>query len=208
MIFVGKLFGVSKDFETNKYLITFLMDEGNLSFLDEIKDKSLKITAVLFKSKRSKNANALLWECISKIAKAKRMDKWDVYLDILKHYGKYTYIVVRPNAVEGLKKIWREVEVIGDVDCNGQLGTQCLCFYGSSTYDVAEFNDLLQSVFAEMEGMGLESPTQEELKRSLDEWNQYCKKNENVSSAEGKESQIATIVVVAHLTERTLKKTD
>lgn len=184
MIFVGKLFGVSKDFETNKYLITFLMDEGNLSFLDEIKDKSLKITAVLFKSKRSKNANALLWECISKIAKAKRMDKWDVYLDILKHYGKYTYIVVRPNAVEGLKKIWREVEVIGDVDCNGQLGTQCLCFYGSSTYDVAEFNDLLQSVFAEMEGMGLESPTQEELKRSLDEWNQYCKKKNGASSVE------------------------
>ncbi len=184
MIFVGKLFGVSKDFETNKYLITFLMDEGNLSFLDEIKDKSLKITAVLFKSKRSKNANALLWECISKISKVKRMDKWDVYLDILKHYGKYTYIVVRPNAVEGLKKIWREVEVIGDVDCNGQLGTQCLCFYGSSTYDVAEFNDLLQSVFAEMEGMGLESPTQEELKRSLDEWNQYCKKKNGASSVE------------------------
>ena len=91
MIFVGKLFGVSKDFETNKYLITFLMDEGNLSFLDDIKDKTLKITASIFKKKRSKNANALLWECIGKIAKAKRLDKWVVYLDILKHYGKYTY---------------------------------------------------------------------------------------------------------------------
>lgn len=192
MIFVGKLFGVSKDFETNKYLITFLMDDGNLSFLDEIKDKSLKITASIFKKKRSKNANALLWECIGKIAKAKRLDKWVVYLDILKHYGKYTYGVFKPAAVEGLKKIWREVEVIGEVEVyseNGiNTGVQCLLYYGSSTYDVQEFNDLLQCVFAEMDGMGIESPTQEELKRSLDEWNRYCKKKNGVSSAEEPEN--------------------
>ena len=100
MNFIGKLHGVSKDFETNKYLITFLMEEGNLSFLDDIKDKTLKITATLFKSKRSKNANALLWECIGQIARAKRQDKWAVYLDVLKHYGISSYVCVKPEAVK------------------------------------------------------------------------------------------------------------
>ena len=182
MNFIGKLFGVSKDFETNKYLITFLMDEGNLAFLDDIKDKTLKVTAVLFKSKRSKNANALLWDCIGKISIAKRMKKWDVYLDLLRSYGVHVYGIFKPNAVEGLKKIWREVEVIGEVEVSGEngksIGIQCLLYKGTSHYDVAEFNEFLQCVFAEMEGMDLETPTQKELQRSLDEWNRLCKRTE------------------------------
>ena len=180
MKFIGKLHGVSKDFTTNKYLITFIMDEGQISFIDDIKDKVLKITADLFKTKRSKNANALLWECIGQMARAKKQDKWAVYLDILKHYGLSTYVCVKPEAVKGLKKVWREVEEIGELEINGKKAMQCLCYYGSSTYDVAEFNNLLECVFAEMEGMGLETPTQKELQRSLEEWNRYCKKTGNV----------------------------
>lgn len=176
MKFTGKLFGVSKDFESNKYIISFMMEEGQISFIDEIKDKTLKITAELFKSKRSKNANALLWECIGQIAKAKRQDKWIVYLDILKHYGISTYVCVKPEAVNSLKKIWREVEEIGELEINGKKAMQCLCYYGSSTYDTKEFSDLLECVFVEMESMGLETPTQKELQRSLDEWNRCCKK--------------------------------
>lgn len=182
MKFIGKLFGVSKDFETNKYIISFLMDEGNLSFLDEIKEKTLKISADIFKSKRSKNANALLWECIGQMARVKKQDKWVVYLDVLKHYGISCYVCVKPEAVKGLKKIWREVEEIGELEINGKKAMQCLCYYGSSTYDTKEFSDLLECVFAEMEGMGLETPTQKELQRSLDEWNRYCKKTENSAS--------------------------
>ena len=193
MKFIGKLHGVSKDYETNKYLITFIMDDGAVAALDNIKDKALKITAELFKSKRSKNANALLWDCIGQIAKAKRQDKWVVYLDILKHYGKYTYGIFKKNdsLVQNLKKIWREVEVIGDVEVNGKNGTQpgvqCLLYYGSSTYDTQEFNELLQCVFAEMEGMGLETPTQQELQRSLEEWEQ-CRKKSNVTCVEDTDS--------------------
>lgn len=176
MKFYGKLFGISKDFETNKYIISFLMNEGNLSFIDEIKDKALTVSANVFKKNRSNNANRLLWECIGQMAKAKKMDKWDVYLDALKHYGKYTYGVFRPQAVPDLKRIWREVEVIGEVECNGQTGIQCLLYYGSSTYDTKEFAAFLDCIFAEMEGMGLETPTQKELQRSLEEWEKLQKK--------------------------------
>lgn len=182
MKFIGKLFGVSRDFNTNKYLITFLMDEGQISFIDDIREKTLKISADIFKSKRSKNANALLWECIGQIARAKRLDKWDVYLDILKHYGISCYVCVKPEAVAGLKKVWREVEEIGELNINGKKAMQCLCYYGSSTYDTKEFSDLLECVFAEMEGMGLETPTQQELQRSLELWNQYCKKTSKDAS--------------------------
>ena len=42
----------------------------------------------------------------------------------------------------------------------------------------------MQCVFAEMDGMGLQSPTQMELQRSLEEWNRYCKKNADALYAE------------------------
>ena len=84
--------------------------------------------------------------------------------------------------LEGLKKIWREVEVIGEVEVSSEngksKGIQCLLYKGTSHYDVAEFNEFLQCVFAEMEGMDLVTPTQNELLRSLDEWNRLCKRTD------------------------------
>lgn len=187
MKFIGKFVNASKDIN-GKWLITFTIEDGSIEVIDTIKDKLLTINAVIHNEKRSKNANALLWECIGKIARAKRMDKWLVYLDILKHYGISSYVCVKPEAVEGLKRIWREIEVIGDLEINGKKATQCLCYYGSSTYNVQEFNDLLNCVFAEMDSMGLESPTQTELKRSLEAWNQYCKKKSDATCAEDTDS--------------------
>ncbi len=183
MKFIGKFFNASKNMD-NKWLITFEMEDGNLEVINTIKDKLLTISASVHSEKRSKNANALLWECIGKIARAKRQDKWVVYLDILKHYGISSYVCVKPEAVESLKKIWREIEVIGDLEINGKPAIQCLCYYGSSTYNVQEFNNLLECVFAEMDAMGLESPTQTELKRSLEEWNRYCSKKNDATCAE------------------------
>ena len=53
-----------------------------------------------YKEKRSLNANALLWRCLGEMASALHTDKWDVYLQMLKRYGTYTYICVKPKAVE------------------------------------------------------------------------------------------------------------
>ena len=187
MKFIGKFVNASKDIN-GKWLITFTIEDGSIEVIDTIKDKLLTINAVIHNEKRSKNANALLWECIGKIARAKKQDKWLVYLDILKHYGISSYVCVKPEAVDSLRKIWREIEVIGDLEINGKKATQCLCYYGSSTYNVQEFNDLLNCVFAEMDGMGLESPTQTELKRSLEAWNQLCKKKSDATYAEDTDS--------------------
>lgn len=122
------------------------------------------------KEKRSLNANALLWECLGKIAKAINQDKWKIYLEMLKRYGKYTYICVKPSVVEAIKKQWRETEELGEVTINGQKAIQLLCYFGSSTYNTKEFSILLDGVISEMEEMGLKTPMQEELERSLEIW--------------------------------------
>lgn len=122
------------------------------------------------REKRSRNANALLWACLGDIAREIGSDKWDVYLQMLKRYGTYTYICVKPKAVEAVKKQWRESEEIGKVMINGEEAVQMLCYYGSSTYNTKEFSALLTGVISEMQEMGLMTPSDHELEKALEQW--------------------------------------
>ena len=136
--------------------------------IEKLKDKPIEIKAM--RRHRTLDANALLWACIGDIAKAIMADKWDVYLTMLRRYGQYTYVCVKPDAVEMVKRQWRETEVIGDYLVNGQKAVQMLCYYGSSTYDTKAFSALLDGVISEMVEMGLTPPDRGEMKRTLEEW--------------------------------------
>ena len=97
-------------------------------------------------------------------------DKWDIYLQMLKRYGKYTYICVTPNVVDAMKAQWRECEIVGDIKINGKDAVQMLCYFGSSTYNTKEFSTLLEGVISEMREMGLQTPPTKEMRRALEEW--------------------------------------
>jgi len=174
MDFTGKFLNIKKDWETDQFQITFSVNEPSaIGEIFRIKEcKKLKIRAVQYRKKRSLDANALLWHCLGEIATALRADKWDVYLQMLKRYGHYTYILAKPNAVEGVKEQWRESEVIGEVNVNGQKSVQMLCYFGSSTYNTKEFSVLLDGVISEMKEMGLEVPMPKDIERALEKWEQ------------------------------------
>lgn len=173
MKFAGKVAGITRDFLTRKYMVTFETTEDITSQFDDIRDKDLTIEAKKYRKGRSKDANALLWACLGDIAAALRADKWDIYLQMLKMYGKYTYIIVKPEVVETMKAQWRECEVIGDIKVNGRDAKQMLCYFGSSTYDVQEFSVLLDGVISEMKEMNIPAPTSAEMKRSLELWEKH-----------------------------------
>lgn len=170
----GRIQNIAKDWNSGRFLITFEVNEktvaGEIESLNSC-DK-LSIIAKPWKKKRSLDANALLWLCLGRIAESMKppADKWDVYLLMLKRYGKYTYICVKENVVEAVKAQWRECEVIGDIEINGQKAVQMLCYFGSSTLDSKEFSVLLDGVISEMEQMGLQTPTSEDMRRALESW--------------------------------------
>lgn len=172
----GKIQNVSQDWLTGKFHITFEINEPSaINEIDKIKDcEKLSIKAVKHRERRSLDANALLWHCIGMIASSFETpaDKWDIYLQMLKRYGKFTYICVKPNVVDAVKSQWRECEVIGNVAINGKEAVQMLCYFGSSTYDTKEFSVLLDGVISEMKEIGLETPTSEDMRRALDKWGQ------------------------------------
>ena len=172
MEFTGKVEGVVKNWSTNQYQITFSVNEESaIEQIDNImKCDKLSIKATKYRKKRSLDANGLLWLCLGRIASNLRTDKWDVYLEMLKRYGQYTYIVVKEKVVEQVKQQWRECEVVGEIEVNGQKAIQMLCYFGSSTYNSKEFSVLLDGVISEMQEMGLETPTSSELKRVMEQY--------------------------------------
>lgn len=172
MEFTGQIQNVSRDWQSGQYQITFTVNEaGAINEVNNIKDcEKLCIRAVKFRNKRSLDANGLLWVCLGQIAEVLRTDKWDVYLQMLKRYGKYTYICVKPNVVDAVKAQWRECEVVGETTINGKEAVQMLCYFGSSTYNTKEFSVLLEGVISEMREMGLQTPASQEMERALKQW--------------------------------------
>lgn len=166
----GQIVRIEQDYMTGNVQATFTIEKHIANFLNELKGIDLRIKADKYRNKRSLDANALLWVCLDKIAEKLRTDKWSVYLKMLKDYGKFTYICVKPNVVEAVKAQWRECEVVGEYEVNGQKAIQMLCYFGSSTYDSKEFSRLLEGVIYEMRELGLEAPTSEEMRNSIEKW--------------------------------------
>ena len=171
MEFVGKIKDISKDYVTGDINITFSTDQNILPEYEKLKDKDrLRVKAVQYRKRRSLNANSYLWVLLGKIADVLRADKWDIYLKMLKRYGKYTYIVVKPNVVDAVKKQWREVEELGPIKFNGQEGIQLLCYFGSSTYDTQEMAVLIDGVVSECKDLEIETLPPSEVQKMKDMW--------------------------------------
>ena len=149
---------------TREQVTLFLMRQADDKKLWDLKEH---------KEQRSNDANGLLWSCLQEIANAIHTDKWSVYLTMLKRYGKFSYVIVHPDAVDSMRKQWRELEVVGEVDVNGRKGVQLLCYYGSSTYNTKEFSVLLDGVISEMKEMGLTPPPTKEMQMLLEKMKEH-----------------------------------
>ena len=173
----GTVKGLTQDYGTRKITAAIEVSEGSAARLEELKGKDLKITLTVWREKRSKDANALLWACLSDIARVTGGTKEERYLDALRRYGQYTMVSVKPEAFNHWKAQWRECEVVGER--NGMLDV--LCYFGSSQYDVSEFALLLDGVIEDMRQAGIDTPLQTELQEALDAWerrtNEQSKKN-------------------------------
>lgn len=181
----GRLKSASKDILSGKTLLTLEVD----SHVDlKEMEGDLRITTKKWREKRSKDANALFWACVGEIAQVLHEDKWEVYLALLKSYGRFTYILVPEQAVDRIKEMWREVEEVGEVDVNGRKSKQLLCYYGSSTYDTKDMSRLIEGTMHEMDTLEIPRPDGGEIRRALAEWEriQSSRQAKAVSSAEAK----------------------
>ena len=164
----GRLTSVQVPFRAKYPVISFEI-QADPEDLEKYLDKDLDINFSKHRRHRSLDANACLWACIGDIAKVLHQDAWEVYLLMIERYGKFTHILVRPEVVEAVRTQWRETKVVGETTVDGNPMIQMFCYFGSSTYNSAEFASLLDGVISEMKEMGLETPTSEEMRALIAE---------------------------------------
>lgn len=124
-----------------------------------------------YRPKRSLNANALFWKVCGSMAQVLGIGEEEMYLQLLQDYGVKKFIVVRPEAVESVKGLFRAVDEMGSVYVNGSKGIQLRCTIGSSQYNTAEMARLIKGAVYEAEQIGAWVPDEQDIGASLDLWN-------------------------------------
>lgn len=168
MEFKGQFQDLSKDWKSGQYKITFAVEEMTegalLPSVDELKDTALRIKAIKYRKKRSLNANAYAWVLLQRLAEALHTTKDEIYLECLKRYSRsFTHIICKPNAVEGMKELYRAVEDLGEIHVGNSIGHQLRVYYGSSTFDTKEMSVFIDGIVSECKELGIETLTPHEL---------------------------------------------
>lgn len=172
MEFNGHLVGATRNLTTGKYNITFELDEGNIKDLDKISgNKELSIQAKIHRNKRSLDSNAYAWVLMQKIAEATGLDKWDVYLNCLQRYSRaFTHVIVKPNAIDRLKELYRVCIDLGEVTVNGKTGHQLQVYFGSSTFDSKEMSVFIDGIVSECRDLDIDLIPDSDIERMKKEW--------------------------------------
>lgn len=117
--------------------------------IDESKKYEVNIQE--YRSKRSLEQNAYMWLLISEIDKKlngeRPSEPIDVYIQCLQRANaKYDFIYILHEAVNELKKKFRAMEYIGNVEVNGVMLENWKIYYGSSTMNTKEMSNLIDCV--------------------------------------------------------------
>lgn len=170
----GRFVAHMQDFRTGEVVVQFACDRTVLPQLGEISEvEKLSITAKKYREKRSLDANAYAWMLMQKIAEAVQTDKWSVYLRCLRDYSReFTHVIVKENAVERMKELYRTCIDLGEVTVNGQTGHQLQVFYGSSTFDTKAMSVFIDGIVRECKDLGIETLPPAELERMKATWSQ------------------------------------
>lgn len=177
MEFIGHVEGVVRNFITGKYDITFELDEGNISEIDKLIGKKLRVIAKIFRQKRSLDSNAYAWHLMQEIAESIGSTKDAVYIDMLQKYSRaFTHMIVHPEVIPRLAEDYRVVIDLGEVLVNGKIGHQIQLYFGSSKFDTKEMSVFLDGIISECRDLGIDVIPQSDIDKLNAEWDVARKK--------------------------------
>jgi hypothetical protein len=138
--------------------------------IKEVKETREYLDSMIYSQKkiRSKNANSYCWALCTEIGNVMRLDKEEVYLNMLKHYGQVMMIPVeKGKPIYGYFKYY-EYETTSIL--NGKEADWYKVYKGSSQFDNREMSILLEGIIQEANQLGIPTITDEELKKIKGSW--------------------------------------
>lgn len=177
MELTGKAVGASLDFDTNRFRITFEVNENDIVKAEYDKLKSydkLKIKAVKYTQRRSLDANAYFHALVGKIADALTISKAKAKNVLICKYGQPEYLpdgnifYYQSNAPE--EYMWEQETIHAmPVRYDGKL-TVYKIYRGSHTYDTKEMSVLIDGTVADAKELGIETITPTEIAEMKERW--------------------------------------
>lgn len=178
MQFSGKVAGITRDFFSNNFMVTFETSEDITGKYDDIKDKDLTIEAKKYRKRRSLDANAYFHVLVGKLADTLRISKPRCKNIMLGRYGQAFLLddgsqaIIKSNVPVSQML---EHETFHCIPCGSKTENGMeLVFYkmlrGSSTYDTREMSILIDGVVSECKDQGIETMTPDELRRMKAAW--------------------------------------
>ena len=164
----GKLITARMNFESGKVETQLELNTEDIEVLNELSGEKLSIELKKPSKHRSLNSNNYAWHLISELADKMRMDKEEVYFQMLKSYGKSDMISVLSEIDVG--KFLKYYEKAGESILNGKEFTHYKVYTGTSEYDTKQMSIFLDGVVQEAKNLGIETLTPSEIARLKEEW--------------------------------------
>lgn len=179
----ARLHDIARDYETGRPLLTFTVDRADPDELDRIKEKDLTLRAVIFRQRRSLDANAYFHVLNDKIAKATNVSRFYSKNLLIARYGQREIIDDIPVTIttKAPDNYMMEQEYLHTYLCatndktdpeTGEVSTwySYRVYRGSHTYSSAEMSQLIDGTVAEAKQLGIETMTPDEIARMEAEW--------------------------------------
>ena len=177
MELTGKAVGASLDFDTNRFRITFEVNENDIVKAEYDKLKSydkLKIKAVKYTQRRSLDANAYFHVLVGKIADALTISKAKAKNVLICKYGQPQLLpdgdimVYKTNAPEEF--MWEQESIHAIPVKYEEKATFYRIYRGSHTYDTKEMSVLIDGTVAAAKELGIETATPAEIAEMKERW--------------------------------------
>lgn len=177
MELTGKAVGASLDFDTNRFRITFEVNENDVvkSEYDKLRSyDKLKIKAVRYTQRRSLDANAYFHVLVGKIADALTISKAKAKNVLICKYGQPqllpdgSIMVYKTNAPEEF--MWEQESIHAIPVKYEEKATFYKIYRGSHIYDTKEMSVLIDGTVADAKELGIETVTPTELAEMKERW--------------------------------------
>ena len=170
----GYLTDITIDYQSRKPKIQFLINNNEITFLEELKGLELDIEVKKHREKRSLDANAYCWVLLGKLAEKMNLKAEEVYKLEIKEIGAYEVLPIKNEAVEKFVQAWQKngigwvCEEIGKSKIKGY--TNVKAYYGSSSYNSKEMARLIDSIVEDCKLQGIETDTPEQIEMYKGAW--------------------------------------
>lgn len=169
----GRIEGITKDWKSDKLIISFLVDSIP-SDLEDLQNKNLDVVAKPHREKRSLNANAYFHVLSGKIAEKLGTSLTHEKNRIIREYGQYEVIdgmIPTLTAKEKYEDKMLDIEGVHLKVVERPGGTvKMAVMRGSHTYNTAEMSRLIDATVEEAKELGIETLTPDQLERMKASW--------------------------------------